>query len=165
MSAPPVPRSSRSITASIASICLMIIGTFGSVACSRTRPMQDDQGRPIDTALVAYLSEARALHHKANLAEDGRDLAGAVAALEALANAPHPTSPEVDEVLADTDARLAELELERGGPEATARAGADVSRAARRPGDAFGAGQAGLSAVGRPAQRLCFTDGTQTVRL
>ncbi len=75
-------------------------------------------GEPQDTALVAFLSEARAQHHQANLAEADGSIDQAVAALDALVAAPHPQTPEVDEVLADTFARLAELELERDAPRA-----------------------------------------------
>src|SRR5665213_1470046 len=63
---------------------------------------------------MAYLSMARARHHEANLEED-RDLPAAIASLTALVSAPrpHPGSkvPEIDEVLADTFARKAELQL------------------------------------------------------
>lgn len=79
---------------------------------------------PIDTDIMAFLSEARALHHQANLKEDAGDLPGAVAAMERLvaAKRPHPEkrTPEVEEVLADAYARLAELQLKLGHlPEAT----------------------------------------------
>jgi hypothetical protein len=62
---------------------------------------------------MAYLSEARALHHQANLSEDARDIPGAIEPLERLVRARRPHEgtliPEVEEVLADTLARLAEL--------------------------------------------------------
>lgn len=81
---------------------------------------------PIDTEVMAFLSEARALHHQANLKEEAGDLAGAVSAMERLvaARRPHPETktPEVEEVLADAYARLAELELKRSGLPAAARA-------------------------------------------
>jgi hypothetical protein len=89
------------------------------VACGRSVPVSarepGDGGTPIDTDVMAYLSEARALHHEANLKEDDRDLPGAIDALERLVRAPTPHAaahvPEVEEVLADTYARLAELHL------------------------------------------------------
>jgi hypothetical protein len=66
---------------------------------------------------MAYLSMARAAHHEANVKE-ADDVAGAVAALERLTRAsrPHPGKvvPEIDEVLADTYARLAELYARQG---------------------------------------------------
>lgn len=72
----------------------------------------------VDTELMAFLSEARALHHQANLHEDASDLPGAIAAMDRLvaARRPHPErpTPEVEEVLADAYARLAELRLKRG---------------------------------------------------
>ena len=75
----------------------------------------DDDAPPIDTELVAYLSEARAFHHVANLAEDGGDLEKAANALDRLvaARRPHPErkAAEIEEVLADAYARLAELRL------------------------------------------------------
>ncbi len=71
----------------------------------------------IDTEVMAYLSMARAAHHEANVKE-ADDVAGAVAALERLTRAsrPHPGKvvPEIDEVLADTYARLAELYARQG---------------------------------------------------
>ncbi|MEO7092838.1 MAG: hypothetical protein ABI175_06275, partial [Polyangiales bacterium] len=69
----------------------------------------------VDEALLAYLSTARALHHEADLFEDKNDLPGAVGALERLlAKTPPRRGPEVDEVIADTRARLAELRAELG---------------------------------------------------
>lgn len=73
-----------------------------------------DGGVPIDASVMAYLSLARALHHEASLKEEG-DVPGAIAALEHLTAAPrpHPSQrvPEVEEVLADTYARIAELQV------------------------------------------------------
>ena len=106
----------------------------GAPGCSRadhrTAPSGPRSDVPLDTALVAFLSEARAQHHLANLAEAEGSIATAVTALEALVAAPHPQTPEVDEVLADTHARLAELELERGAP---GRALEDVARGLALP--------------------------------
>jgi hypothetical protein len=67
----------------------------------------------VDPSLLAFLSKARAAHHEADLAEDGGDGKRAIAALEALAKGARPDGkkprPEIDEVIADTRARLAEL--------------------------------------------------------
>ena len=91
---------------------------FGVVpACSR-----HDGGTPVDTEIMAFLSEARALHHEANMKEESGDLAGAVSAVERLVAARRPHAdrkgplapPEVEEVLADAYARLAELRLKKG---------------------------------------------------
>jgi hypothetical protein len=91
---------------------------------------REDGGPSLDTDVMAYLSEARALHHQANLSEDSRDVPGAIAPLERLVHAKKPHEgtriPEVEEVLADTYARLAELRLQTGnlnGAESEVRAG------------------------------------------
>jgi hypothetical protein len=72
----------------------------------------------VDVALVAFLSKARAIHAQADLAEAEADAARAVALLGDLARAPAPggekPGPEIREVLADTLARVAELEAQRG---------------------------------------------------
>jgi len=79
---------------------------------------REDGGTPIDTDVMAYLSLARSLHHQANLSEDSRDVPGAIAPLEHLVRVAKPhdgtTVPEVEEVLADTYARMAELRLRTG---------------------------------------------------
>lgn len=76
-----------------------------------------DAGRPIDVEVMAFLSEARALHHEANLKEGAGDWSGATEAIDRLVRAerPHPAEkiPEIEEVLADAFARLAELQLGR----------------------------------------------------
>jgi tetratricopeptide (TPR) repeat protein len=80
-----------------------------------TQGTSSEAGTPIDTELMAYLSAARALHHQANLKEDGGDLPGAIAAMNRLVGLQRPfpgrTVPEIEEVLADAYARLAELRL------------------------------------------------------
>lgn len=67
--------------------------------------------RVVDPTLLAFLSQARSAHHIADQHEEAADVAAAVRALESLAAAPKPAgaAPEVEEVLADTRARLAEL--------------------------------------------------------
>jgi hypothetical protein len=100
-----------------------VLALFGAGACSRSRGAvsmenREDGSTPIDTEVMAYLSLARALHHQANLSEDSRDLAGAMTPLEQLVREAKPHEgtrvPEVEEVLADTYARLAELRLRTG---------------------------------------------------
>jgi hypothetical protein len=108
------------------------LAPLGVLACSRSRaPIsaedREDGAPPIDTEVMAYLSLARALHHEANLSEDARDLPGAIAPLERLVHEAKPHEgtrvPEVEEVLADTYARLAELHLHEGDlPNANAAA-------------------------------------------
>jgi len=70
----------------------------------------------VDSELLAFLSLARAHHHEANLLEQNGDRAGALVALRKIVDAPKPHPPqrlpEVEEVLADTYARMAELELQ-----------------------------------------------------
>jgi hypothetical protein len=122
----------------IATLAVMAAVLGLLLACGKSVPISArepaDGGTPIDTDVMAYLSEARALHHQANLKEDERDLPGAIDALERLVRAPTPHAaahvpahvPEVEEVLADTYARLAELHLashDLAGAEVAIRAG------------------------------------------
>jgi hypothetical protein len=75
----------------------------------------DESATVVDNELLAFLSLARAHHHEANLLEQTGDVRGAVAALRKIVEAPKPHHgeriPEVEEVLADAFARIAELEL------------------------------------------------------
>ena len=75
----------------------------------------NDAGTPLDIEVMAFLSEARALHHQANVQEDAGDLHGASETIDRLVRAqrPHPGEkiPEIEEVLADAFARLAELRV------------------------------------------------------
>ncbi|MFO0755439.1 MAG: hypothetical protein U0359_03050 [Byssovorax sp.] len=72
----------------------------------------------VDPALLAFLSKARAAHHKADRAEDDKQLDQAIGALDALVKGPLPGGaalpPEAAEVLADTRARLADLRSQLG---------------------------------------------------
>jgi tetratricopeptide (TPR) repeat protein len=78
-----------------------------AIGCSKEA---SSHGEPVDEVLMAYLSNARVLHHEADLAEDGGDLKTAIAALDRLLAKPEPRkAPEIDEVVADTNARLADL--------------------------------------------------------
>jgi tetratricopeptide (TPR) repeat protein len=70
---------------------------------------------------MAFLSAARALHHEADIDEAGGNRAAAIASLERLVALPAPSAIEVDEVLADAHARLAELHLQRGELDAADR--------------------------------------------
>jgi hypothetical protein len=76
-------------------------------------PSAEPSSPPIDPAVMAFLSAARALHHEADLKQEGGNAAGAIAALERLVASPAPHAVEVDEVLADAHARLAELRLQQ----------------------------------------------------
>jgi tetratricopeptide (TPR) repeat protein len=85
-----------------------------AVGCDRPKNGESDTTQVVDMELMAFLSEARALHHQANLKEESGDLPGAAAAMQRLVAARRPhdgKTPEVQEVLADAYARLAELQL------------------------------------------------------
>ncbi len=113
----------RSLT--MAALCTLLLALVAGsgLAPSCSRQVGSDDGAPVDTEIMAFLSEARALHHEANMKEESGDLAGAGAAMDRLvaAQRPHPERkagqpppPEVEEVLADAYARLAELRLKNG---------------------------------------------------
>ena len=103
---------------------VLAIATCGAIAlaalgCRSERatsgcPGSESAAPPVDEALMAFLSAARALHHEADIREQSGDTASAIASLERLVAMPAPAAVEVDEVLADARARLAELRLERG---------------------------------------------------
>ncbi len=71
----------------------------------------------VDIEVMAFLSEARALHHETNIKEDHGDLSGAISVMNRLVLAKRPhlgkQLPEIDEVLADAWARVAELQLKK----------------------------------------------------
>jgi hypothetical protein len=96
------------------------LGLGGGVAACRSEPAGagcpgvESSSPPIDPPVMAFLSAARALHHEADIREAEGDVPGAIAALERLVAMSAPRAVEVDEVLADARARLAELRLERG---------------------------------------------------
>jgi hypothetical protein len=94
-------------------------------------PCEDSSARPVDTKLMAWLSKARTLHHLADLGETDGGADGAIFPLEQLVSGPTPSgpAPEVDEVLADTYARLAELRVRRGDLD---RAEADIVKGLER---------------------------------
>jgi hypothetical protein len=77
-------------------------------------PSAEPAGPPVDAALMAFLSAARSLHHEADIRQSANDTVGAIAALERLVALPAPAATEVDEVVADARARLAELRLGQG---------------------------------------------------
>jgi hypothetical protein len=87
-------------------------------ACSRQEPRDDcaSSERVVDPVLLAFLSQARSAHHVADEQEAKGDRAAALRALSTFTAGPKPAgaAPEVDEVLADTHARIAEL-MSRAG--------------------------------------------------
>ncbi len=95
-----------------------------------------DAGTAFDVETMAFLSRARALHHEANLREEAGDVRGAAGEVERIVHGsiPHAREavPEVEEVLADAWARLAELDTHLGdlsGAESAAREGLLHARA------------------------------------
>jgi tetratricopeptide (TPR) repeat protein len=106
-----------SVRIAIGAALALFVALAIAIGCARRDGEPDGSGPVVDMDLMAFLSEARALHHQANLKEESGDLTGAAAAMERLTNARRPhdgKAPEVEEVLADAYARLAELELRRG---------------------------------------------------
>jgi hypothetical protein len=111
-------------------LVLLLAATMGAagaaVACRNDTtvagcPSADPVTPPIDEPVMAFLSAARALHHEADIRERSGDTSGAIAALERLVALPAPRAVEVDEVLADAHARLAELRLGKGDVEGAER--------------------------------------------
>jgi len=104
----------RIVLATLAALAVTLAIALG---CRGRDAGEQDGAQVVDMELMAFLSEARALHHQANLKEEANDLSGAAAAMQRLVSARRPhegkTPPEVEEVLADAYARLAELELRR----------------------------------------------------
>jgi tetratricopeptide (TPR) repeat protein len=80
----------------------------------------------VDPALLAFLSKAKAVHHRADLEERAGRTAEAIAALRELVDGPAPGGgsppPEAREVIADTLARIGELASARGDFDVAKRA-------------------------------------------
>jgi len=96
----------------------LLLACFVVSACA-TRHRDEDcacSERVVDPILLAFLSQARSAHHQADQLEAAGDSAGALRALEQLSSSPRPpgTPPEVEEVLADTEARIADLLSQSG---------------------------------------------------
>jgi tetratricopeptide (TPR) repeat protein len=121
----PLRRLALVVTVTVtAAVALGALGLGGVVACDRpSESGRSDKGVAVDLPLMAFLSQARALHHEANVREAENDIPGAIRALERLTNAARPDGqrPEVAEVLADTYARLAELRAKSGDIAAATR--------------------------------------------
>jgi hypothetical protein len=105
------------------------VAAHGSLGCKgqEATTVADTTGSaaPIDTETMAFLSAARSLHHVADLKEEAHDLPGAIEAMTRLVRLPipHPGMRvvEVEEVLADAYARMAELKLRNGDVDGAAR--------------------------------------------
>ncbi len=109
---------------------------FGAFGCDRSR--DSDAGVAVvavDTELAAFLSAARALHHEANVHEQGDDLRAAAMAVSRVPQLSRPRKgqPEVDEVLADAYARLADVRLRLGDIDGAASAAAEGLGYAAQP--------------------------------
>ncbi len=110
-----------SVRRSLAMLVVLAMGALGAVGCRPDGPSSSAPGActceaaPVDAALLAFLSKARSAHHRADGAEAQGDRKAAIAVLDTVTGGPHPTGrAEVDEVLADTRARLAELRAADG---------------------------------------------------
>jgi hypothetical protein len=118
----------RRASPTFALVATLVLGGLSLVGCARSERERAGAQQPaacepagavvVDPVLLAFLSKARAAHHKADAAESSEDVPLAIASLEALARGPRPGGdkppPEVSEVLADTYARLADLHSSRG---------------------------------------------------
>lgn len=104
--------------ATAAALLWLACAALALPGCSRQERIDDcaPTERVVDPALLAFLSRARSAHHAADLQESAGDSAAALRALDGLVGGAVPAgnSPEVDEVLADTRARIADL-LSQGG--------------------------------------------------
>ncbi len=94
----------------------------GAAGCAKRESARGVAGEVVDEPLLAWLSSTRALHHEADIQEDQGQLGGAIATLERLlAKAPPRKTPESDEVMADTRARLGDLRSRQGDFDAAMR--------------------------------------------
>jgi hypothetical protein len=111
-------------------VSLGVVGCRRGDATAATCP-GGAEASPVDATVMAFLSAARASHHEADVRSESGDVAGAIASLERLVTLPVPRASEVDEVLADTYARLAEMRLGAGdwaGADRDVRAGLERAR-------------------------------------
>lgn len=112
----------------LATLAVLAIALAIAIGCRERDGGEQDTSQVVDMELMAFLSEARALHHQANLKEEANDLPGAGAAMQRLVTARRPhedkgkATPEVEEVLADAYARLAELQLRQNALEPASEA-------------------------------------------
>jgi hypothetical protein len=122
------PLDPRWTLAAIASAS--VIAALSLVRCARTASAEADRrdvectctGAPVvDATLLAFLSKARAAHHRADLSQEDGDVDLALAALRSVVTEPRPTAPEAIEVVADTYARIADLESDLGDTDAALR--------------------------------------------
>lgn len=111
------------------------LGLAGGLGCSkREAPQKLEDPEGVDSTMLAFLSQARALHHEANLKEDASDVRGARDAMQRIVDAKRPMGAEIDEVLADACARKAELEVRLGDLQAAQKSVTAGLGYARQPG-------------------------------
>ena len=105
---------------------VLVVAILGAAGCRG-----DDPGKS-DEAILIMLSEARAHQRLADLKLADGDVEGALAAVrEVLLIRFPPGAPETEDVFLDAYARLARLELSRGGESAEDRALAELDAARR----------------------------------
>lgn len=97
----------------------LVAVTLSACAKDRPRPAPCEPApgaAVVNSVLLAFLSQARSAHHVADAREASGQKAQALAALQSLVDAPPPPgkAPEVEEVLADTRARIADLHSQLG---------------------------------------------------
>jgi tetratricopeptide (TPR) repeat protein len=95
-------------------VLLLALGlASASLGACRAKQVEDCEPseQVVDPVLLAFLSQARSAHHSADQREAQGDLAAALEVLQGLTRAGRPPggAPEVGEVLADTQARIADL--------------------------------------------------------
>jgi len=97
---------------------LLLALALGGCRKAASDPCADAEGgAPVGPALLAFLSRSRAAHHRADAFEERNDLKGTEVELDAVIHGPKPACPsaaEVREVLADTHARLGDLQSRHG---------------------------------------------------
>lgn len=119
-----VAAASRSLRRAIALGILGLVAGLGLpwLAASVTGCEPGSPVAVVDPALVAFLSKARAAHHRADLAEDRGELGVAIEAVSTIVDGPRPpVTPEVVEVVADALARRADLRSRAGDLDAADR--------------------------------------------
>jgi hypothetical protein len=98
----------------------VVVALAALVSACHAESTGEHQPPPLASSVVnpvmhAFLSKARAAHHRADIAEKDHDLKTAIVVLrEVTEGSRPPLTPEVREVLADTHARIAELRAKDG---------------------------------------------------
>jgi tetratricopeptide (TPR) repeat protein len=108
----------------VLAICLVACALHG---CQQPKRGNCGDEVVVDAAVLAFLSKARSVHHTASIQEAEHHLDAAIGTLQQLHVQPQPPrqkpAPEVEEVLADTDARISDLQLQLGNLDAAREAG------------------------------------------